>query len=93
MFIRPIGELLARQPAFTDASNPARAGAPFSTGGNIPIWTDMDRYLEAMSDLTSRTQKLSKDAPDRAARDVLVYLEQNLQRMHANIARLWNEGA
>jgi hypothetical protein len=93
MFIRPIGELLARQPAFIDVSNPARAGAPFSTGGKIPIWTDMDRYLEAMSDLTSRTQELAQDAPDRAARDALVYLGQNLQRMHANIARLWSKGA
>lgn len=93
MFIRPIGELLARQPAFTDARDPARASASFQTGGEIPIWTDMDRYLQAISDLTDQTWSIAKEAPDPAARDVLTYLAQNLQRMHANIARVWSQGA
>jgi hypothetical protein len=88
MFIRPVGELLARSPAFVDARDPARAGPAFSTGKGIPIWTDMDAYIEAMLALQRHTAELAAEAPDRMTQDALVYLEQNLTRMRLNIIHL-----
>jgi hypothetical protein len=91
MFIRPVGELLARQPAFADARDPARAGASFQTGGPIPIWTDMQLYVDAIAALERRATALAKEAPDRPARDALTYLSQNLSRMQMNILDVWNQ--
>ena len=91
MFIRPVGELLARQPAFEDARDPARAGASFRTGGGIPIWTDIEQYVNGLAALESRAAALAKDAPDRPVRDALTYVSQNLSRMRMNILNVWNQ--
>ena len=92
MFIRPVGELLARQPAFEDVRNPARAGAPFRTGGGIPIWTDMQQYVDGIAALEAQAAALAKEAPDVAARDALAYLSQNLSRMRMNVLNVWHQG-
>ena len=91
MFIRPVGELIARQPAFDDVRDPARAGAAFRTGGAIPIWTDMELYVSGLAALEGRAVALAKAAPDRPAHDVLAYLSQNLSRMRINILDVWNQ--
>lgn len=91
MFVRPVGELLARQPAFEDVRQPERAGAAFRTGGAVPIWTDMDLYVDGVGALGSRATTLAKDAPDGAARDALTYLSQNLSRMRMNILNVWHQ--
>lgn len=91
MFIRPVGELLARQPAFEDVREPARAGAPFRTGGAIPVWTDVGLYVDGVGALEARATTLAKDAPDRPARDALTYLSQNLSRMRMNILNVWHQ--
>jgi len=91
MFIRPVGELLARQPAFDDVQDPARAGAAFQTGGSIPIWTDMDLYVNELAALHGQAAALAKAAPDRPTQDALTYLAQNLSRMRMNIIDVWNQ--
>lgn len=91
MFIRPVGELLARQPAFDDVRNPARAGASFQTGGSVPIWTDMDLYVNGLSALEGRAAALAKDAPDPRAQQALTYLSQNLSRMRMNVLDVWKQ--
>jgi hypothetical protein len=90
MFIRPVGELLARQPAF-DPRDPTRAGPAFSTGGDIPVWTEMDQYLDAMLALQRHTAQLAVEAPDPVTKDALVYLDQNLTRMRLNILNVWSK--
>ena len=92
MFIRPVGELLARQPAFADVRNPARAGASFRTGDAIPIWKDMELYADGIAALDARAAALAKDAPDRPAQDALTYLSQNLSRMRMNVLNVWQQG-
>lgn len=91
MFIRPMGELLARQPAFDDVRDPARAGASFQTGGPIPTWTDMELYVNGLAALEGRSSTLAKEAPDRPAHHALTYLSQNLSRMRMNILDVWNQ--
>ena len=92
MFIRPIGELLARQPAFPDGNDPARAGASFQTGGEIPAWTEIGPYIDAMGELAARTQGLAHHAPDGTLRNALTYVFQSLYRMRMNIENVWNRG-
>jgi hypothetical protein len=91
MFVRPVGELLARQPAFSDVQDPARAGASFQTGGAIPVWTDMALYVNALAALEGRAAALAGEAPDPPAHDALTYLAQNLSRMRMNILDVWNQ--
>ena len=92
MFIRPVGELLARQPAYPDINDPARAGAPFQTGGAIPAWTEVGPYLKAMEALANQTQSLASQAPNRTVANALTYLFQNLSRMHMNIINVSKHG-
>ena len=92
MFIRPLGELLARQPAFVDTRDPARAGAAFQTGGAIPIWRDVHLYANGLGQLAAHAQRLSQEAPTAEVRDSLTYLTQNLSRMRSNVLAVWNHG-
>jgi hypothetical protein len=91
MFIRPLGSLLARQPAFEDVADPARAGASFRTGPAIPIWTDIELYVNGIAGLQARAAALATEAPDRPARDALTYVSQNLSRMRMNVLNVWNQ--
>jgi len=91
MFIRPVGELLARQPAF-DVDDERRAGAPFQTGGEIPCWAkDIQPYVDGLCALQQRATKLAKDAPDPISNQTLTYLAQNLTRMRTNVKDVWNQ--
>jgi hypothetical protein len=92
MFIRPVGELLARQPAYPDVSDPARAGAPFQTGGAIPAWREVTLYLDAMNALANQAQCLASYAPNRTVANALTYLFENLSRMHMNILNVSKHG-
>jgi Ferritin-like len=92
MFIRPIGELLARQPAFADVGDPARAGASFQTGDSIPAWTEVRPYVDALDALATQAQRLATDAPNRTVANALTYLYQNLSRMRMNILNVSNHG-
>jgi Ferritin-like len=92
MFIRPVGELLARQPAFPDVSDPPRAGAPFQTGDTIPTWTDVAPYIDALDAVATQAQRLASHAPDRTVANALTYLFQNLSRMRTNIITLSKYG-
>ena len=92
MFIRSVGELLARQPAYPDVSDPARAGAPFQTGDTIPTWTEVPLYVDALGAVATQAQRLASNAPDRTVTNALNYLFQNLSRMQMNILNVSNHG-
>ncbi len=92
MFIRPVGELLARQPAFANVDNEARAGASFQTGVRIPSWAgDIGPYVDGLSALQQRATTLAKDAPDPITSQTLAYLAQNLTRMQTNVKDVWRQ--
>jgi hypothetical protein len=92
MFIRPVGELLARQPAFADVDDPARAGAPFQTGDTIPEWAEVKPYIDALNVLAGQAEYLATHAPNPTSANVLTYLYQNLSRMQMNILKESNHG-
>ena len=93
MFIRPMGELLARQPAHKRDSK-AFAGAPFSTGGAIPKDNSLAFYRRSLRSLQQKSERLAKSPKlDEDSRAELQFLSENLSRMNSNLVRVWNEGA
>lgn len=92
MFIRPVGELLARQPAKANVDDEARAGASFQTGGKIPCWAkDIQPYVDGLCTLQQRATYLANHAPDPISNQTLTYLTQNLTRMQMNVKDVWNQ--
>jgi hypothetical protein len=92
MFIRPVGELLARQPAFPNVHDEARAGASFQTGGDIPTCKkDICFYVDGLACLQQWAAKLATDAPDPISNHTLSYLAKNLTRMRTNMQDVWNQ--
>lgn len=89
MVIRPLGDLIARLPAFDDRDE-ARAGPSYELAqGRVPQ-IDPESLPVVLQALAEECWALAQAAPDAACGDKVRFIAQNMTRMQKNFERVWN---
>jgi len=87
MVIRPLGDLIARMPAFAGEEDGPRAGPTYElAGGRMP---EIEDFPGALGELAQEARALADATEDPGRRSQLRFLADNMSRMHQNFRRVW----